>query len=409
MADSSIPGNWKRTFFIIFSGQIFSLLTSAMVQFSIIWHLTASTGSPVVLSIASIMAFVPQAVIGPFMGVLIDRYNRKIIMILSDSFIALVSLALAAFFYFSDPTISVIYAVLILRSIASGFHMNSMAASVPMLAPKEELTRVSGWNHFVFSGANLAGPILGVSILAVWGIEYVLLVDVLGALIANTALLFVHIPQPEISEEELNSRGPIKEMKFGIKALTKSKSLLAFTWAMTIVTFVWMPVGSYFPLMVKSHFGGGAWHAGMVEVVFGVGMLAGSALLGYFGAVKKEGAMIATSLGIIGVLVGVAGLLPPDAFGWFLAICAAMGIAVPLFNGPYMAMLQTHVDPSVMGRVSSFTNSMMLIATPAGLLLAGPAAEATGLPMWFLLSGILLAILGFGCFLIKVEEGKIVD
>lgn len=409
MTDSSITGNWKKVFFIIFSGQIFSLLSSAMVQFSIIWHLTVLTGSPVVLSIASIMAFLPQAVLGPFMGVLIDRYNRKIIMIMADSFIALVSLALAAFFYFGEPEIGVIYAVLILRSIASGFHMNSMAASIPMLAPKEELTRVSGWNHFVFSGANLAGPILGVGILAVWGIEYVLLVDVLGALIANTALLFVFIPQPEISEEELNSRGPIKEMKYGIKALTKSKSLLAFTWAMTIVTFVWMPVGSYFPLMVKSHFGGEAWHAGMVEVAFGFGMLAGSAALGYFGAVKREGAMIAASLGAVGILIGAAGLLPPHAFEWFLVLCVVMGITVPLFNGPYMAMLQTHIEPSVLGRVTSFTTSMMLIATPAGLLLAGPAAEITGLPMWFLISGVLIALLGFGCFFIKVEEGKIIE
>lgn len=409
MADTPISGNWKKTFFIIFSGQIFSLLTSAMIQFSIIWHLTVTTGSTVVLSIASIMAFVPQAVVGPLMGVIIDRYNRKMIMIAADSFIALVSLALAVFFYFGEPGTGVIYAVLILRSIASGFHMNSMAASTPMLAPKEELTRVSGWNHFVFSGANLAGPILGVSILAVWGIEYVLLVDVLGALIANTTLLFVHIPQPEISEEELNQRGPIKEMKFGIKALTKSKSLLAFTWAMTVVTFVWMPVGSYFPLMVKSHFGGGAWQAGMVEMSFGIGMLAGSAALGYFGAIRREGIMIGASFGAVGIFIGAAGLLPPDAFVWFLVFCVVIGITVPLFNGPYMAMLQTHIEPSVLGRVTSFANSMMLIATPAGLLLAGPAAEMTGLPMWFLLSGSLIAILGFGCLFIKVEEGKIID
>lgn len=104
---------WKKTFAFIFSGQIFSILTSAMAQFSIIWHLTETTGSARVLMLAGLAGFLPQALLGPFIGVWLDRWNRKLTMIAADSAIALTSLTLGAYYLWGEPSLWIVYAILL--------------------------------------------------------------------------------------------------------------------------------------------------------------------------------------------------------------------------------------------------------------------------------------------------------
>ncbi|MBD2862183.1 MFS transporter [Paenibacillus oceani] len=145
---------WKKTFAIIFSGQIFSILTSAMVQFAVIWHLTETTVSATVLMIAGLAAFLPQAMLGPFIGVWLDRWNRKMTMIAADSAIALSSLLLGAYFLLGEPSLPIVYAILTIRSAATAFHAPAFQAAIPLIAPKEQLTRVAGWNQMRSWGAS---------------------------------------------------------------------------------------------------------------------------------------------------------------------------------------------------------------------------------------------------------------
>lgn len=388
--------NWKRTLLIIFSGQAFSLLSSAMVQFSLIWWLTDTTGSATVLSIASIVGLLPMALLGPFIGTYVDRYSRKLIMIAADSLIALASLVLALMFIFTEPSVATIYLVLFIRAVATAFHYPAMQASMPMIAPEDELVRVAGWNQLVGSSANIAGPVLGVTILTFMAIEYVLLIDVLGAIFANLALVFVRIPQPKRLEEEKAEQGVLKELNFGIKELLKAKRLFRISLAITLVTLVYIPVGTLFPLMVKDHFYGGAIQAGTVEAAFGVGMVVGSLILGTLAKVKNKVLLIGGSIVILGVGLAISGILPGEGFLWFVILTAVLGFTGPMFSGPYMAMVQSEIEPSVLGRVMSLLTSMMTIATPVGLFIAGPIAQALGVAMWFSISGVLIAIVGIG-------------
>jgi DHA3 family macrolide efflux protein-like MFS transporter len=133
--------NWKRTFAIIWSGQFFSILTSSLVNFAIIIWLSLQTGSAEILAYAAIAGMLPQILIGPFTGALIDRWNRKRIMMLADTFIALCTFILAFLFWFDIAELWHIFALLALRSIGSSFHSPAMQASVPLLAPTEQLTR----------------------------------------------------------------------------------------------------------------------------------------------------------------------------------------------------------------------------------------------------------------------------
>lgn len=109
--------NWKKSFFTMYTGQSFSLLSSSAVQFSIIWWITVKTGSPLALTAASIAGLLPQAVIGPFAGVWIDRYNRKTIMIIADSFVAISTLMLSVYFFFTTPPLILVYFTLFIRAL----------------------------------------------------------------------------------------------------------------------------------------------------------------------------------------------------------------------------------------------------------------------------------------------------
>ncbi|WHX30610.1 MFS transporter [Brevibacillus agri] len=387
--------SWKQTFYTIFAGQAFSLLGSAVVQFSIIWWLTEKTGSALVLTIASMAGFLPQALVGPFARTIVDRLDRKKIMIAADMFIALVSLALAILFLSGiEPPVWVFYAVLGLRSIGTAFHMPSMQASIPLIAPEDQLMKVQGWIQTLTSAVSMAGPMLGAFLLAYFSMETVLLLDVAGALLASAALLLVHIPNPERSVPEEGERGMRSEIKAGLRELMKSRGLVVITAAIGFTSFVYVPVGALFTLMVLSHFGKGAWHAGVVEFSFAAGMLVGSILLGSWGARQNRVYLLTGGIALLGLGLFFSGLLPASGFVGFVLLSGLMGISGPLFGGPFAVLLQTTIDPAALGRVMSLVNSLMLIATPIGLLVAGPVAEVIGVNNWFWLSGIAIVLIG---------------
>ena len=136
--------SWKKNFAIIWSGQAVSLFTSAVIQMAIIWYLTDRTRSASVLTLATLVGFLPQAVLGPFIGVLIDRYDRKRIMIYSDLSIAFMTLVLAISGFGRELPIWLIMTVLCFRSIATAFHSPSLQAVTPMIVPKESLVSCAG-------------------------------------------------------------------------------------------------------------------------------------------------------------------------------------------------------------------------------------------------------------------------
>ena len=146
--------NWKKKFIIIWSGQLFSILSSSIAQFAIVLWISLETGSAEVLSFATIAALLPQVVLGPFAGVFVDRWSRKWTMILADSFVALCSSIIALLFYLDVIEIWQIYLLLMLRSVGSAFHAPAMKSSIPLLAPEKELTRIASINQTIQALCN---------------------------------------------------------------------------------------------------------------------------------------------------------------------------------------------------------------------------------------------------------------
>lgn len=158
---------WKKQFITIYAGQAFSLLGSSAVQFAVIWWLTIQTESAVTLTLASIVAFIPGMIIGPFAGVWIDRYNRRTVMIAADGLVALSSVVLGIAFLLSEkPPLSFIYLILLLRGLGNTFHGPAMQAAIPMLVPAPMLTKAGGWGNMVTSVSNMLGPVLGAALIA---------------------------------------------------------------------------------------------------------------------------------------------------------------------------------------------------------------------------------------------------
>lgn len=148
------------------------------------------------LALAAIAGMLPQSLLGPLVGVYVDRWDRKRTMILADSFIALCTLALTALFWLGAAGMWHIYILLACRSAGSAFHIPAMQASVPLLAPASQLTRIAGVNQIIASLSSIAGPALGALLINLTSIGNILLLDVAGAAIACISLLCVRIPNP---------------------------------------------------------------------------------------------------------------------------------------------------------------------------------------------------------------------
>ena len=383
--------NWKRTFAIIWSGQLISILSSSVVAYAIIFWMSIETRSAEVLTLSAIAGMLPQAVLGLFVGVYVDRWDRKRTMILADSFIALCTLGLAVLFWLDAAELWHVYLLLACRSAGSAFHVPAMQASVPLLAPRSQLTRIAGVNQVITSFSDLAGPALGALLLGITSIGNILMLDVLGAVIACTTLLFVRIPNPERTERRADLW---RELLEGFAAM---HSRPGFGWFFAIAIAVWffiMPVGVLFPLMSLGHFGGGTYEMSFVEIVWGAGALAGGAIMGARNYRINRILLINLMYMLVGLSFLLSGLLPPSAFYWFAALTAAAGVSSSVFNASFISVLQSRIEAGLLGRVLSLYRSFGLLPSVIGLLSTGFLAERVGLTTTFVISGGIICLLG---------------
>ena len=391
--------NWKRVFAIIWTGQFLSILTSSIVNFAIVLWLSLETGSAEVLAFATMAALLPQSVLGLFTGIFIDRWKRKRVMIMADSFIAFCTLILAVLFYFDLAKISHIYVLLALRSVGSAFHMPAMQASVPLLAPKSELVRIAGINQVIQSVCNIAGPALAGLFITMMKMTNILLLDVAGAAFACLSLCFVFIPDP--SHEERNSELHLwREAKEAIMEVRNQYGLSWLFLLSILATFVIMPVSVLFPLMTLNHFAGNAFQVSLVEVSWGGGALLAGALLGLKKYRWNEILLINGMYIALGLTFLFSGLLPVSGFIWFAVLTALGGVCGSLYFATFTTVIQSRIDPGVMGRVFSFYMSFSMLPSMIGLLSTGFLADSIGLGNTFIISGGFLCLIGIISFFI---------
>lgn len=397
-----IPDNWFARFFTIWTGQALSLFGSALVQFALVWWLTQKTGSATTLTTAFLIAMLPQIVLGPFAGALVDRWNRRIIMISADATIAMFSLLLAWLFATGRVEVWHIYAIMAIRSLGGAFHFPAMSASTPLMVPGEQLTRVNGLNQTLQGINGLIAPPVGALLLGFFQTQVVLLVDVGTAAMAILPLLFIPIPQPERGEESTQTVKPtlFNDIGVALRYIRSWPGLVAILAMALFLNFLLVPSGALLPLLVTEHFRKGAIELGFLESAQGFGLIAGGVILSIWGGFKRK---IATSItGIIGLGLGImlVGLAPANLFYLAIAGTVILGFMIPITNGPIGAILQSVIRPDMQGRIMSLVNSAATAISPLGLLLAGPLSDWLGIRVWFWAGGLICLSIGIAAFFV---------
>ncbi len=408
MTTESNKNNWQRTFAFIWVGQLFSTITSSVVSFAIIFWLSVRTGSAEVLAYSTLASMMPHLVLGLFTGVLIDRWNRKRIMIIADMYVAALTAVMAVLFYTGNVHLGFIYTLLALRSIGSAFHSPAMEASVPLLAPEDRLMRVAGVNNMIFSVSTIAAPAIAALFISIFDMTWVLMLDVIGALIACTSLLFVTIPNPvKAPEGETDvNQGSLKaefrkffmEFRQGIHEIKKRRGIMWMFIFTVFASLAMVPVSTLFPLMTLDHFAGDTYKMSFIEITWGVGMLLGGVLMTLpkfkFDNVK----LINSSYIVLGASFLFSGFLPPEGFYLFSGFSLIGGIAGAIFWGAFTVLLQTSIDPGVLGRVFSIHGSLIMIPAMFSLVATGYIADTIGITNTFIIGGASLILIGIISF-----------
>ncbi len=398
------PRRWAVPFFTIWIGQAFSLLGSMIVQFALIWWLTQTTGSATALATASLAGILPQVIIGPVAGALVDRWRRRLVMIIADSLVALTTVALIILYVTDQMQAWHIYAAMFLRSALGGFHWTAMQASTSLMVPKAQLARIAGLNQTLHGGMNIISPPLAALLLSLLPLHGVLAIDVVTAFLAVTPLLFVAIPQPPRQPTMARDSHPapppsvLSDLRAGVHYVTGWSGMLAIILMAMALNFIVSPAFALMPILVTKHFGGAALELGWLESSWGIGVVTGGLTLSAWGGFRRR--VITSLLGIIGMGIGTLtiGLAPGQAFFLALGGMFLAGFMNPMANGPFFALLQSTVAPEMQGRVMALIGSGTAAMMPLSLLIAGPVADALGVRLWYVVGGLTCAGIGLVAF-----------
>lgn len=408
--------SWTARFFTIWTAQAFSLLGSQLVSFAVIWWLTQTTGSATVLATASLVGLLPQVILGPFTGTLVDRWSRRLTMIAADGLIALATLVLAILFTTGIVQIWHVYALLFVRSICGGFHWPAMQASTTLMVPKKQLSRIQGLNQMLQGGMSIASAPLGALLLAWLPMEGILAIDVVTALLAISPLFFFKIPQPVRAVALTDAQGAPtfwQDLRAGFRYVWSWPGLMLIGVMATVINFLLTPAFSLLPILVTKHFNGQAIQLATLESFSGIGFIVGGVILSAWGGFKRRVMTSLTGLIAMGLGCLVVGLLPPSAFVFVVAALFFVGVFNPITNGPLLAAVQAAVAPEMQGRVFTLIVSMSSGMSPIGLIIAGPIADKLGVQTWFIIGGIVTIFMAVGSLfvpaIIHFEDGRSAD
>jgi DHA3 family macrolide efflux protein-like MFS transporter len=398
---------WKRDFFTIWIGQQLSLVGSRAAQFALVWWLTTTTGSATILATATMVAMLPQILLGPVAGAYVDRLNRRHVLMIADSFIAAVGLWLAVMFWSGSIQIWHLYVALLARSFGEVFHWPAMAASTTLMVPERHLARIGGLNQAVHGVLNVVGPPLGALLLSWLPLHGVMLIDVGTAAFAVVPLLFIAIPQPARDPGQ-TAQSLWRDVRLGLSFVRGWRGLVVLLGGMMVLKIALTPAFSLLPLLVRDHFAGGASDLALLEALAGIGIIAGGLILTAWGGFRRRIYTVLMSLLGIGVALIGLGLTPGSAFGIAVGLAALLGLAVPFADGSLIAILQSTVRADVQGRVFGVLASLSSLTSPVGLALAGPITDLLGLQIWYLVAGSICIAQGIAFFfvpsVVRIEE-----
>jgi DHA3 family macrolide efflux protein-like MFS transporter len=382
-------------FWVIFAGQAFSLFGSRLVQFTLVWWLTQESGSASVLALASIMALLPQVLVGPFAGSLVDRWSRRMVLIVSDGAIAVAIVLLALLYSWGVVEIWHIYTLMFVRALLGAFQWPAFQASTSLMVPKEQLSRVAGFNQSLQGLVSILAPPLGALLFEILPIQYILAIDVATAFLAISPLLVVAVPQPpRAPDAEGGWRSVLEDMREGMRFVWDWKGLRIIMGMSMFINLVINPGFALLPIVVADHFGGGAIELAYLQSAGGIGMIVGGLLLGVWGGFRSRVVTAFSALIAGGICIILFGFVPGSMLLLAVAAFFLFSTTNSMANGTFFAAMQGAIPPEMQGRVFTLLMSLSAAMAPVGLAIAGPVADLIGARTWFVIGGIALSLMG---------------
>jgi DHA3 family macrolide efflux protein-like MFS transporter len=390
----------KKTFkqyLFLFSGQQVSLLGSSIVSFAIVWWITITTQSEMMLGIASLIALGPYVLAAPFSGLLADKFNRKTLLIIFDTAQAVLTVVLSILFMTNHASLAVVFVILGLRGTAQAFHTPVSMSILPSMVPQKHLSRMNGLSYLFGGLINIVGPAIGAALFAIPGINIgmILWADVITYAIALIPLLVITIPSVNNKEEKEENVPFIVQMTEGFTALKSIKGMVALLVGAMFVNFFMSPLNGLLPMFVNKVHGGTEANYALVVGLLQAALVLGGLIMAIFKGVKKPvlfflGSILFQTLCQISLI-----FIPTTLPGRFWIIGGLLFLfAIPFafIDVSFITSLQILIPKEKMGRVTATIMAITPAIRPLGYFLSGVIAEYTGINIVLVVSAITSAV-----------------
>ncbi|MEM9955095.1 MAG: MFS transporter [Chloroflexota bacterium] len=372
---SSLQSTGFKSYIIVWFGQLMSLTGTAMTRFALTIWAYSETNSATVLALMSFFSFVPIIVFSPIAGVLVDKWSRKFVMMLSDIGAGISTLILVILFLLNMIEIWHLYVLGAFAASFEAFQFPAFSSAITMMVKKEQLSQASGLLSVAQTSSTIVAPILATIVLSTFGLVHILIIDVISVIVAVIAIALVYIPNPEPSKDNSTKTNVFfDEVTFGFKYILNRPSLLGLQilfFAFNIFMGATMVLVA--PLVLSSTDNNQNALA-IVQSALGAGGFVGSLTMSTWAGPRKRVygvflSMIGTSL--FGIMIlGLGNTILLWTIGGFF-----MMFFIPIMNASNQVIWQSKVSPHLQGRVFSVRRLIAQITLPLAMIIAGPLVE----------------------------------
>ncbi|MGB5947478.1 MFS transporter [Paenisporosarcina sp.] len=384
--------NWKKNIIIFLSSQTISLFGSSLVQYAIMWHITLTTQSGMMMTLFILCGFIPTFILSPFAGVWADRYNRKVLIILSDGLIAVATLIMVIVFLMGYEDVWLLFAMSAIRAIGTGIQGPAVGAILPQIVPEDKLTKVSGTNGSIQAIIMFVSPMASAALLTMASLEIIFFIDVVTAAIAIvTLLVFLKVPV-HAKASEVQTSSYLDDFKAGLTYINNHAFLKTFFLFFALFFVLMAPAAFLTPLQVVRSFGDEVWRLTAIEIAFSIGMMVGGGIIASWGGFSNKVHTMTIATIIMGICTIGLGVIP--LFWAYLVFMAIFGVSVPIFNTPSTVLIQERVEGDYLGRTFGVFGMIATSMMPIGMLIFGPMADVVKVEWILLGTGVLMLLLG---------------
>lgn len=395
--------SWKQKIVLFLSSQSISMFGSSIVQYAILWHITLSTQSGIMMTLYIICGFLPTFFLSPFAGVWADRYNRKKLIMLADGMIALATLILALLYMAGHQYLWLLFVIAAIRALGAAIQSPAVGAVMPQIVPEDKLIRVNGINGSLQAAIMFVSPMVSAALLSIATLEIIFFVDVITALLAIIVLIFLKLNKQQ-SSGVIN--GYFADFKAGLSYIASHHYLRNLLIFFAALFFLMAPAAFLPPLHVARVFGSEVWLLTAIELAFSIGMMIGGGIIAAWGGMKNHIHTIVIGGVVFSLCTLAFGLIP--TFIPYVTVMFICGVAMPLFNTPTMTLIQEKVAPEYLGRIFGIIGMISSSMMPIGMLVFGPLSDYMEIEILFIITGVfmLLLIALFGRDKALLEAGK---